>query len=139
MEVLIARATVTAYTVLSVMLIPFPTFTVVNKALSQSLPHFTLLTTLLLLLLLLLLLSRFSHVQLFTTPWTAADQAFHPWDFPGKSTGVSCHCLLHLVTLGGGCYSLLLYRRGNGRYCCPRSLIQCSAFEPAGNIFSATT
>ena len=19
----------------------------------------------------------------------------HPWDFPGKSTGVSCHCLLH--------------------------------------------
>ena len=22
----------------------------------------------------------------------------HPWDFPGKSTGVGCHCLLH--TLG---------------------------------------
>ena len=21
-----------------------------------------------------------------------------PWDFPGKSTGVGCHCLLHLVT-----------------------------------------
>ena len=21
----------------------------------------------------------------------------HPWDFPGKSTGVGCHCLLHLV------------------------------------------
>ena len=20
----------------------------------------------------------------------------HPWDFPGKSTGVGCHCLLHL-------------------------------------------
>ena len=20
---------------------------------------------------------------------------FHPWDFPGKSTGVGCHCLLH--------------------------------------------
>ena len=79
MEVLIARATVTAYTVLSVMLIPFPTFTVVNKVLSQSLPHFTLLTTLLLLL--LLLLSRFSHVQLFTTPWTAAYQAPPPMGF----------------------------------------------------------
>ena len=22
----------------------------------------------------------------------------HPWDFPGKSTGVGCHCLLHLIT-----------------------------------------
>ena len=21
----------------------------------------------------------------------------HPWDFPGKSTGVGCHCLLHRV------------------------------------------
>ena len=20
----------------------------------------------------------------------------HPWDFPGKSTGVACHCLLHI-------------------------------------------
>ena len=27
------------------------------------------------------------------TPWTAAYQA-PPWDFPGKSTGVGCHCLL---------------------------------------------
>ena len=23
----------------------------------------------------------------------------HPWDFPGKSTGVGCHCLLHLLLL----------------------------------------
>ena len=35
----------------------------------------------------------FSHVQLFATPWTAAYQALCPWDFPGKSTGVDCHCL----------------------------------------------
>ena len=35
-----------------------------------------------------------SHVQLFVTPWTAAHQAPPPWDFPGKSTGVGCHCLL---------------------------------------------
>ena len=34
-----------------------------------------------------------SHFWLFTTPWTAAYQAPHPWDFPGKSTGVGCHCL----------------------------------------------
>ena len=45
-------------------------------------------------LLLLLLLSHFSRVQLFVTPWTAAYQALRPWDFPGKSTGVGCHCLL---------------------------------------------
>ena len=25
---------------------------------------------------------------------------FHPWDFPGKSTGVGCHCLLHVKSLG---------------------------------------
>ena len=24
----------------------------------------------------------------------------HPWDFPGKSTGVGCHCLLQLEVLG---------------------------------------
>ena len=35
-----------------------------------------------------------SHVWLLATPWTAAHQAVHPWDFPGKSTGVGCHCLL---------------------------------------------
>ena len=23
----------------------------------------------------------------------------HPWDFPGKSTGVECHCLLHMTNL----------------------------------------
>ena len=95
---------------------------------------------------LLLLLSRFSHVQLCVTPWTAAHQAplslgfsrqehwsglpfpspthgsekwkwshsvvsdsqrphglqptrlLRPWDSPGKSTGVGCHCLLwHLL------------------------------------------
>ena len=35
-----------------------------------------------------------SHVWLLVTPRTAAYQAPHPWDFPGKSTGVGCHCLL---------------------------------------------
>ena len=40
-----------------------------------------------------------SHVWLFATPWTAAPRLLHPWDFPGKSTGVGCHCLLHLPLL----------------------------------------
>ena len=35
-----------------------------------------------------------SRVWLFATPWTAAYQAPSPWDFPGNSTGVGCHCLL---------------------------------------------
>ena len=30
----------------------------------------------------------------FATPWTVAHQAPHPWDFPGKNTGVGCHFLL---------------------------------------------
>ena len=39
-------------------------------------------------LLLLLLLSCFSRVRLCATPQTAAHQAPHPWDSPGKNTGV---------------------------------------------------
>ena len=35
-----------------------------------------------------------NHVRLLATPWTAAHRLLHPWDFPGKSTGVGCHCLL---------------------------------------------
>ena len=41
-----------------------------------------------------------SRVRLLATPWTSALQAPPsmeappPWDFPGKSTGVGCHCLL---------------------------------------------
>ena len=33
-----------------------------------------------------------SRIWPSVTPWTAA--FLHPWDFPGKSTGVGCHCLL---------------------------------------------
>ena len=40
------------------------------------------------------MLSCFSCVQLFGTPWIAADQALCPWDSPGKNTGVGCHFLL---------------------------------------------
>ena len=35
-----------------------------------------------------------SNVRLLATPWPAAYQAPPSWDFPGKSTGVGCHCLL---------------------------------------------
>ena len=46
---------------------------------------------------LLLLLSCFSRVQLCATPQTAAHQAPHPRDSPGKNTGVGCHFLLQCV------------------------------------------
>ena len=36
-----------------------------------------------------------SRIRLFATPWTAAYQAPPSMGFPGKSTGVGCHCLLH--------------------------------------------
>ena len=32
--------------------------------------------------------------QLLATPWTITARLFHPWDFPGKITGVGCHSLL---------------------------------------------
>ena len=38
-----------------------------------------------------------SRVLLFATPWTVPTRLLHPWDFPGKSTGVGCHCLLRDV------------------------------------------
>ena len=41
-----------------------------------------------------------SCVWLLATPWTTAHQALRPWDFPGKSTGVGCHCLLWKLFLG---------------------------------------
>ena len=45
----------------------------------------------------LLLLSRFSRVRLCATPETAAHQAPHLWDSPGKNTGVGCHFLLQCM------------------------------------------
>ena len=30
-----------------------------------------------------------SRVRLFATPWTAACQALHPWNFPGKRTDLN--------------------------------------------------
>ena len=40
-----------------------------------------------------------SRVRLLATPWTTAHQALRPWDFPGKSTGVGCHCFLQSHTI----------------------------------------
>jgi len=50
--------------------------------------------TLLLLLLLLLLVNRFSCVRLCATHRQQPNRLLRPRDFPGKSTGVGCYCLL---------------------------------------------
>ena len=42
---------------------------------------------------------KWSHIQLFATPWT---RLLRPWDFLGKSTWVSCHFLLQGVLLTQG-------------------------------------
>ena len=39
-----------------------------------------------------------SRSRLLATPWTAAYQAPLSMDFPGKSTGMGCHCLLQIKT-----------------------------------------
>ena len=38
-----------------------------------------------------------NRVQLFATPWMQPTRLLRPWDFPGKSTGVGCYCLLLIV------------------------------------------
>ena len=53
--------------------------------------------SLLLLLLLLLLLSRFSRVQLCVPHRRQPTRLPHPWDSPGKNTGVGCHFLLQCM------------------------------------------
>ena len=41
-----------------------------------------------------------SRVRLQRPHGLQPTRLLHPWDFPGKSTGVGCHCLLHLSNLG---------------------------------------
>ena len=38
-----------------------------------------------------------SHIQLLATHGLHPTRLLCPWDFPGKSTGVGCHCLLRQV------------------------------------------
>ena len=49
------------------------------------------------LLLLLLLLSHFSRVQLCAIHRRQPTRLPHPWDSPGKNTGVGCHFLLQCM------------------------------------------
>ena len=52
-----------------------------------------------------------SRSQLLATPWTAAYQAPLSTDFPGKSTGVGCHCLLRYTKLRNYICIIYLYHK----------------------------
>ena len=54
-------------------------------------------------------LSCFSLVQLFGTLWAVAARLLHPWDSPGKNTGVGCHALLQGIFLTQGLNPCLLW------------------------------
>ena len=45
----------------------------------------------------MLLLSHFSHVRLCATHGLQPTRLLHPWDSPGKNTGVGCHFLLQCM------------------------------------------
>ena len=57
-----------------------------------------------------------SRAWLLATPWTAAYRLLGPWDFPGKSTGVGCHCLLQFWWLSYS-YSVLLMQPNSLTFC----------------------
>ena len=73
------------------------------------------------------ILSRFSHVQLFATPWTVTTRLLGPWDSPGKNTGVACHTLLQESSQP---------RDGTGS---PTFAGRCFTTEPAGKLPVHTT
>ena len=50
---------------------------------------------------LLLLLSHFSRIQLSATPRRQPTRLRHPWDSPGKNTGMGCHFLLQGMKVNG--------------------------------------
>ena len=58
--------------------------------------------------------------RLFVTPWT---RFLHPWDFPGKNTGVGCHFLLQEIFPTQGlnpglphCRQMFYYRSHEGSH-----------------------
>ena len=46
--------------------------------------------------------SEVTQSCLFVTPWTVATRLLHPWNIPGKSTGVGCHFFIQGIFLTQG-------------------------------------
>ena len=47
----------------------------------------------------------------------------HPWDFPGKSTGVGCHCLLQMPSARIFKYTIQLFKLSSSRVLVISSII----------------
>ena len=91
------------------------------------------------------MLSRFSHVQLFASPWTIARQSPLS-DSPGKNTGVGCHALLqgifptqglnpHLLHCQEGSLSLVPPGKPHKFFLEPHRSLQQSTFHSLGKMF----
>ena len=52
---------------------------------------------------------KLTHVQLFSTSWSAAARLLRPWDFPGKNTVGGCHFLLQGIFPTQGLNPCLLH------------------------------
>ena len=81
------------------------------------------------LLLLLLLLSLFSHVQFCATHRQQPTRLSHPWDSPGKNTGMGCHFLFQCMEVK---------REGKVTQFCPTlsNPMECSPPPPPSIGFS---
>ena len=61
----------------------------------------------------------------------------HPWDFPGKSTGVCCHCLLlrwiyfsfFLLPFTSFLFSAICKASSDGQFCLPAFLFPWAGFD----------
>ena len=61
-----------------------------------------------------------SRVRLLATHGLQPTRLLHPWDFPGKSTGVGCMYILHVV-LGAiyGCVYIIGTEKGGSTFYIP--------------------
>ena len=63
----------------------------------------------------------------------------HPWDFPGKSTGVGCHCLLHKYDLGLICRAYKVVEEGYEFFAKKHSITLLSASNYCGEFDNGDT
>ena len=55
-------------------------------------------------------------IQLFAISWTVPTRLLHPWNFPGKNTGVGCHFLIQGIFPPGIKSASFMYPALAGRF-----------------------
>ena len=81
-----------------------------------------------------------SSVWLFETLWTVAPPLLHPWDSPGKNTGVGCHSLLQEIFLTQGLNLGLPHCRQTLYHLSHQRSLNITLLSPkiAGRLFAST-